>query len=116
MRAETLQRNEEFQELYRHGRSYVGRCVVVYALARGAGGTRVGFTVGKKVGHAVERNRVRRRLREIYRLLYPELASGFDLVIVARGRAKAAPHGVLAGELKGLLRRAGVLAGEEKNA
>ncbi|HHY91742.1 MAG TPA: ribonuclease P protein component, partial [Firmicutes bacterium] len=60
MRPESLAKNEEFQELYRRGRSYVGKTVVVYALVRGEGKTRVGFTVGRKLGGAVERNRVRR--------------------------------------------------------
>lgn len=109
MRPDTLTQNAEFQELYRRGRSYVGRLVVVYALQRGGARTRVGFTVGKKIGSAVARNRVRRRLREAYRLLYPGLTPGYDLVIVGRTRAKNARFRALVEELKGLLRQAGAL-------
>ncbi|MDK2856111.1 MAG: ribonuclease protein component [Bacillota bacterium] len=109
MRPETLTENAEFQELYRRGRSYVGRFLVVYALERGGARTRVGFTVGKKVGSAVARNRVRRRLREAYRLLYPGIAEGYDLVIVGRTRARDVRFGALVEELKSLLRKAGAL-------
>ena len=52
----------------------------------------MGYTVSAKLGHAVVRNRVRRRLREIYRLNAPSLCQGFDLVVVARGRAVGCPY------------------------
>lgn len=111
MRPDTLTENADFQELYRHGRSYVGKFLVVYALERGGERTRVGFTVGKKVGKAVARNRVRRRLREAYRLLCPSLSGGYDLVIVGRGRAKDVRFKALLEELKRLLKQAGALTG-----
>ena len=53
---------------------------------------RVGYTVSTKLGHAVVRNRVRRRLREIYRLNSPALKSGWDIVVVARMRAVGAEY------------------------
>ena len=65
---------------------------MIYARRSKNGGNRVGFTVTVKLGHAVVRNRVRRRLREIYRLHEEELRRGFDLVIVARGRSAEAPY------------------------
>jgi ribonuclease P protein component len=65
--------------------------------------------VGKKLGGAVARNRVRRRLREAYRLLYPSLAGGYDLVIVGRTRAKDVRFRKLLEEMKSLLKQAGAL-------
>lgn len=115
MRFKTLTLNQEFQELYRRGLSYVGKFVVLYVLPRPGARTRVGFTVGKKLGTAVSRNRVRRRLREIYRLVHPKLSEGYDLVIVARARAGQAPHVLLQRELLGLLAKAGLLEGEGKD-
>ena len=66
--------------------------LVIYTRPNRSGGNRVGFTVTVKLGHAVVRNRVRRRLREIYRLHESELRRGADLVVVARGRSVEATY------------------------
>ena len=83
----TLKQNHEFRRLYAKGRNAVTPTLVIYARRNRTGGNRVGFTVTVKLGHAVVRNRIRRRLREIYRLHEEELRRGYDLVIVARGRS-----------------------------
>jgi ribonuclease P protein component len=71
------------------------------------GPTRVGFTVSKKVGNAVERNRVRRRLREIVRLAGPErLHSGHDYVLIGRRAALQAPFARIAQDFEGALQKA----------
>ena len=88
----TLKKNSEFRRLYAKGRSAVTPTLVVYARRSGSGANRVGFTVTVKLGHAVVRNRVRRRLREIYRLHEAELRRGADLVIVARSRSVGATY------------------------
>lgn len=67
---------------------------------------RVGFSVGKRVGNAVERNRVKRRLREAVRRKLAGMASGWDLVISARAGAAEAGYTALDSELKELLARA----------
>ena len=82
----TLKKNSEFRRLYSKGKSAVNPYMVVYCRKNGRGLNRVGYTVSVKLGHAVVRNRVRRRLREIYRLNSPALKTGWDIVIVARGR------------------------------
>ena len=66
--------------------------MVVYCRRNSAGQNRLGYTVSTKLGHAVQRNRVRRRLREIYRLNAPALKSGWDIVIVARSRCVKADY------------------------
>ncbi|MDX6631351.1 MAG: ribonuclease protein component [Gaiellales bacterium] len=93
-RGRRLSRSADFEAVYRRGRSASSRHLVVYAFVRdpaaGAGEPRVGLTVSRKVGSAVERNRVKRLLREAASRVAPGLAADVDLVIVARpGLAQA---------------------------
>ena len=83
----TLKKNSDFRRLYAKGKSAVTPYLVLYARPNRLGENRLGYTVSVKLGHAVVRNRVRRRLREIYRLNAPQLRQGHDIVIVARSRA-----------------------------
>ena len=83
----SLKTNNDFRRVYRKGTSAVRPCLVVYAKKAGGGANRLGITVSTKVGKAHVRNRVRRRLREIYRLHEDGMRSGYDVVVVARTRA-----------------------------
>lgn len=91
-RATTLKENYEFRRVYNKGKSGVSPLLVVYARANRGARNRLGVTVGAKLGHAVVRNRVRRRLREIYRLSQPQMKQGYDIVLVARSRAVNASY------------------------
>lgn len=82
-----LKLNHIFRRLYAKGESAVGRFVVVYAKRNGTDCNRLGITTGVKLGHAVDRNRARRRIRETYRLNEHCLKRGWDIVIVARTAA-----------------------------
>lgn len=82
-----LKENRIFRRLYAKGSSAVGPLLVLYCRRNGRTYNRLGITVGGKLGHAVVRNRVRRRLREIYRLSEDRFLTGYDIVVVARGRA-----------------------------
>jgi ribonuclease P protein component len=95
-RATTLKENYEFRRVYNKGKSGVSPFLVVYARPNRGSRNRLGVTVSAKLGHAVVRNRVRRRLREIYRLSQPEMKQGYDIVLVARGRAVRASYQELA--------------------
>ena len=88
----TLKKNSEFRRLYTKGKSAVSPYLVVYCRKNRTVENRLGYTVSTKLGHAVVRNRVRRRLREIVRLNSPALARGYDIVIVARSRAVGASY------------------------
>lgn len=88
----TLKKNSDFRRLYSKGKSVVNPYIVVYCRRNSQGINRVGYTVSTKLGHAVVRNRVRRRLREIYRLNSPKLKCGWDIVIVARARCVGADY------------------------
>ena len=88
------------------GAKFVTAPFVLQALARGdEGPVRVGLTVSKKVGNAVERNRVRRRLREIVRQQARGLRAGHDYVLIGRRAALSLPFDRLAGELDRALQR-----------
>lgn len=88
----TLKENRDFRRLYARGRCASSDCLVVYALRNKYGEGRLGITVGAKLGSAVQRNRVKRLIREIYRLHKHELRPNIDLVVVARHRAVMAPY------------------------
>lgn len=88
----TLKKNSDFRRLYSKGKSAVNPYMVVYCRRNKGGTNRLGYTVSTKLGHAVVRNRVRRRLREIYRLNAPSLKTGWDIIIVARSRCVGAEY------------------------
>ena len=111
-RAVTLKQNYEFRRVYNRGKSGVSPFLVVYARPNRGGRNRLGVTVGTKLGKAVVRNRVRRRLREIYRLSQPELRQGYDIVLVARTRAVTATYGELTRAYRAGCEKLGLL--EEK--
>src|SRR5512132_2690006 len=84
-RRRRLSRSGEFDRVYREGRSHASRHLVVYAFPRSdADSPRLGVSVGRRLGGAVERNRIKRLLREAFWAAAPTLSPGRDFVIVAR--------------------------------
>ena len=107
-----LKLNHIFRRLYAtsgHANGYL----VLYARKNRMNTNRVGVTVGKKLGHAVVRNRVRRRLREVYRLNEERFAPGWDIVVVARSRCIKADFGKLTQAYLSLAEKAGILRQEQ---
>src|SRR3954447_25753173 len=92
-RRRRLSRSAEFDRVYREGRSHAGRHLVLYSFPREAGDAgdddhpRLGLSVGRQVGGAVERNRVKRLLREAFWQSEELLPAGHDFVVVARSEA-----------------------------
>ena len=104
----SLKLNHIFQRLYRTNGQANG-CLVLYARKNRTDTNRVGITVSKKLGHAVVRNRVRRRLREIYRINESKFAPGWDIVVVARSRCVGADFGKMTRAYLALAEKAGIL-------
>ena len=104
----SLKLNHIFRRLY-HTSGQANAYLVLYARRNRTGHNRVGITVSKKLGKAHIRNRVRRRLREVYRLNENKFQPGWDIVVVARSRAIAAPFSVLSESYLSLAQKAGIL-------
>ena len=86
-KTKSIKLNKDFKRLYYRGKSVVRGNLVVYALKNRASSNRLGITCGKTIGKAVRRNRVKRLLKEGYRLMEDRILNGYDIVLVARARA-----------------------------
>jgi ribonuclease P protein component len=105
----SLKKNPEFKRLYNKGKSAASQCVVIYCKRNGLSENRLGITVSKKVGGAVQRNRVRRRFKEIYRLNETKLYTGFDIVFVARVKSLDTEYSKLESSIIYLFRKLGII-------
>ncbi len=94
--------------MYARGKNTAGVYLALYARKNRLGVSRLGITASAKLGNAVKRNRVRRLIKEAYRLQEERFLRGFDLVVVARGRAVGAEFAVLRDELSRLGLKLGV--------
>ena len=103
-----LKLNHVFRRLYTT-QGYANGMLVLYARPNRLGVNRVGITTGKKLGHAVVRNRARRRLREVYRLNEALFKPGFDIVVVARHKCITADFQKLTRAYLSLAEKAGIL-------
>lgn len=86
--SESLRKNSDFQKVYRAGRSCANRYLVMYVLENGTNYNRIGISVSKKVGNSVVRHRLKRLIKEAYRLHEDMFNSGLDIVVIARVSAK----------------------------
>ena len=98
--------DKRFQEIRRQGRSYANHLLVLCALPNDLPYSRFGFTVNSRIGNAVQRNRIKRRLREIMRLQQDTLQSGWDIVLIARQPIRSADYHEMETACARLLRRA----------
>lgn len=115
VKTETLKKNYEFARLYKKGKFYAGRYIVIYVLTNNFGINRIGITASKKVGKSVKRNRLRRLIRENYRKLEPFIKVGHDIVIVARKTEELPDFHIIGKEMKYLLKKLDVLDKEALN-
>lgn len=89
---DSLKKNKDFQNVYKKGRSYANRYLVMYVLENELNANRVGISVSKKVGNSVVRHHLTRLVRESYRLHEEMFNSGLDIVVIARVPAKDADY------------------------
>lgn len=102
-----MRRRADFDRVFQQGRHNSGRLLAIRTVSNDLPQSRYAYAIPKRVGKAVVRNRVRRRLREILRLLPP--AEGYDLVVSVRPEAAQSSFGALKQEMETLLRRARLL-------
>ena len=100
-----LKQNHEFRRLYNKGKSAVSPYFAVYCRKNHRPVSRLGITTGVKLGNAVKRNRVRRRIRELYRTNEQNILSGYDIVVVARTRAIFAKYSDLEQSFRKLMKK-----------
>jgi ribonuclease P protein component len=109
-----LTRREDFNKVYRHGKSSANHQFVVYMMAQPAAvegnSYRLGISVSKKVGNAVVRNRIRRLLKEIVRLNGDKIAPRTDMILIARKPAAEMEYAEMEKSVLHVLKRAGLLA------
>ena len=106
-----LKKQADFTKVFRKGRSQGSEYLVLHYLRPRAAGLRIGFSVSKKVGKAVKRNRIKRVLREICRLHREDFREGYDLIFVARAKLTGIPYHMVEKTLLAVCRKAGVLNG-----
>ncbi|MGM9537697.1 MAG: ribonuclease P protein component [Candidatus Onthomonas sp.] len=104
----TLKENRDFRRLYSRGKYAACSTLVLYWRPNRLDHNRLGITVSTKLGHAVVRNKIRRRIREIYRLHEQQLRQGMDLVVVARSRAPQVDYWKLDRDFQKLARKLGI--------
>ena len=112
MKIISIKENSDFKRLYYRGKSVVKKRLVVYYRRNKEVYNRLGITVSPKIGCTVVRNRVRRLLKENYRVLQG-LSESYDIVIVARSRSKDATHYQLGKDLRDALTECGILNGDK---
>ena len=86
--SDSLKKNRDFQNVYRKGKSYANKYLVMYVLKNETEENRIGISVSKKVGNSVIRHRITRLIRESYRLQEDMFNSGLDIVVIARSTAR----------------------------
>ena len=111
----SLKKNSDFRRAYARGRSFAHRDLVVYFRRNHLQVNRVGITVSAKLGGAVTRNLVRRRVKEFYRTHEQLFKIGFDIVFVARGRTTQASYNEIGNAVLFLSKKLGLLNDEKSS-
>ncbi|WP_026476758.1 ribonuclease P protein component [Alkaliphilus transvaalensis] len=101
----TIRKDEEFRRVYKNSNSMANKLLIIYILKNQTEYNRVGFTVSKKVGKSVVRSRVKRLMKESYRLNQHRIKQGYDLVFVARNGCSTATYKEIESALLHLLKK-----------
>lgn len=88
----SIKKNSDFQIVYKNGKSYANKLLIMYVYKTGNEDTRIGISVSKKVGNSVVRHHITRLIREIFRLHREQTDSGLDIIVVARAAARESDY------------------------
>lgn len=108
-----LQKNFEFKRVYNKGKFFVGKFIILYVLKNNLDKNKLGITVSKKFGKSVKRNRIRRLIRENYRLYEGVIKVGYDCVFVARSTEMMPGFLEIRKEMKFLFKKLGIFDQEK---
>ena len=110
-----MKRNKNFRYVYRKGKSLPSKMLVMIYNKSKTGMVKVGFSVSKRIGNSVTRNRIKRRLREAFRPFIPGIKPGYDIIFIAREAVKDAEFGHISATMESMLTKSGLM-GSNKNA
>lgn len=105
----TLKRNYQFLRAYKRGTFFVGRLMVIYAIKNNSGNNHIGISVSKKIGKSVRRNRLKRLIKESYRVHFDLLKEGYDIVFVSRTSKPMPVFKDILKEMKYLFKKIGII-------
>ena len=106
---DSLKSNQDFGNVYKSGRSYANKYLVIYTLKNNTDRNRLGISVSKKVGNSVVRHRIKRLVKESYRLHEKMFNSGLDIVVIARKGSDACDYAGIESALLHLMKLNGTL-------
>ncbi|MGI6668245.1 MAG: ribonuclease P protein component [Acetivibrionales bacterium] len=109
----TIKKNHEFARIYKKGKFFAGRYLVIYVLKNRLGVNRLGITVNKKAGKSVRRNRIKRLIRESYRLYEEFIPESYDIIFFARNTEAEYTYKEITKEMKFLLKKVQVFDQEK---
>ena len=112
-RINRLKKRYQFNYVYKSGEHFSGEHIVLYTATSKTKNIKIGLAVTKKVGHAVVRNKIRRRLREIIKKELPNLKQNYNIIIIARDNVTEASFEQLSLELNKLIKKANLIKDEE---
>ena len=112
-RENRLKKRYQYSYVYREGSHVSGKFLVLYFTPSKTKNIKVGFAVTKKIGHAIKRNKIRRRLREIVRNYLPNLKENCNIILVAKESSKEASFVSLADEFANLTKKANISIDEK---
>ena len=101
---DSLKKNNDFQNVYKSGKSYGNKYLVIYTLKNDTDRNRLGISVSKKVGNSIVRHRVKRLIKESYRLHENMFNSGLDIVVIARKESNACDYASIESALLHLMK------------
>lgn len=101
---ESIKKNEDYRDIYRTGKSYANKYLIMYVKNNGLNSNRLGISVSKKVGNSVVRHRITRLIRESYRLSEENVNQNLDIVVVARVNAKGKSYSEIDSAVKHLMK------------
>ena len=105
-RSDSLKRKKEFRYTYRAGKSHASKLCALVAAKNRTASVKIGFSVSKKIGNSVMRNRVKRRMREAVTPLIPSMRPGYNYIFIAREAIVNAPFADIGAAMQQLIRRA----------